>query len=572
MKKGKKIVSMVLGVVLATGLLGSCAEEDKIKLVDFKDITAQGTLGENFSLTDYLTVRDEQSNAYKATVSVKDVDGNEVNVSSNRFRINRFSTYTVTLSYTVAEGDIRTRTLTINVVDKGAPVISVSCPSATIGEEYTIPTPTVTDASGENITPSIKLYAGVGDSKTEVPLVDGKFTPTKRGKYTLEITATDSSGNESVATKIFRALNKGELTPLVVFDDDSSLSRVSTDSYVTIGKSFISEADIAADATLPALPEGSEGGYLKLDCTGNGNSTESNHWLNVRISDPECSLEDFLNGDYVELTAYVTNTKNPDSTDVKVMYRNSMIDTIAYNQWQIVKIPLSTFYRTAASTHPADITELYNSLNSTPLFNFNTGNINHDILEPVYISSVRLIQKQREESVGDALVILNENTYNTALAFDKGVSYGVSWDQEENAVKIEPAAPWGTTTPPTTYLALGIAKLSKNFSELQQYSKVRFVVKSAVTRAPWIKHDIDGGDYVKTEYAVTEITEGEDAGWKYVEMDMKTFVKYFYFVEHGERILTWEGNIKSFNYDSATGIYTGEYLDNWWIKAITLVK
>lgn len=154
MKKGKKIVSMVLGVVLATGLLGSCAEEDKIKLVDFKDITAQGTLGENFSLTDYLTVRDEQSNAYKATVSVKDVDGNEVNVSSNRFRINRFSTYTVTLSYTVAEGDIRTRTLTINVVDKGAPVISVSCPSATIGEEYTIPTPTVTDASGENITPS----------------------------------------------------------------------------------------------------------------------------------------------------------------------------------------------------------------------------------------------------------------------------------------------------------------------------------------------------------------------------------------------------------------------------------
>ena len=94
---------------------------------------------------------------------------------------------------TLPDGTTKTRTITLNVEDKSAPDIIVeSAGFGYAGRENNLPKITVTDLSGESITPVVKVYLVEGATETEITVANGKFTPTKKGKYRLNVSATDS--------------------------------------------------------------------------------------------------------------------------------------------------------------------------------------------------------------------------------------------------------------------------------------------------------------------------------------------------------------------------------------------
>jgi DNA polymerase-3 subunit beta len=74
----------------------------------------------------------------------------------------------------VADGDVRTQTITLTVVDEGKPWLTFGdIAMGQQGVEYTIPEITVSDDSGEEIVPEVKLYLLDGDEK-EVSLYVSK--------------------------------------------------------------------------------------------------------------------------------------------------------------------------------------------------------------------------------------------------------------------------------------------------------------------------------------------------------------------------------------------------------------
>ena len=99
--------------------------------------------------------------------------------------------------------------VTISMSDGLAPEISdieVKSTDLTAGKEIEF-TYTVSDnkTATENITVETKVYLNYNrDSQEEIACVNNKFTPTKEGRYTIVITATDEAGN---VTKQTRALS-----------------------------------------------------------------------------------------------------------------------------------------------------------------------------------------------------------------------------------------------------------------------------------------------------------------------------------------------------------------------------
>ncbi|MBR7141256.1 MAG: hypothetical protein IKD03_03855, partial [Clostridia bacterium] len=227
MRNSKKFLVLLLGMLIACAFaLVACQPAvEPVQLVDFDDTTVTAELGKNYTLPSG-TAFDTKDNVYRATYTVKTKSGGNVNVSSNQFFVADMNGYVITgVTDTLPDGTTKTRTITINVEDKGAPEIKMGTAGfGYVNSEYVIPEITVTDLSGESITPVVKVYKVVGDTETEVTVTDGKFTPTEKVTYRIKVSATDSSNN--TATQSADVIVRGEKAPYVLedFSDDHSLS------------------------------------------------------------------------------------------------------------------------------------------------------------------------------------------------------------------------------------------------------------------------------------------------------------------------------------------------------------
>ena len=197
----KTIISLLLGIVLTMSCFAvACGgKKPKVSLVDFTNVTETVGLGETYVLPNGV-VFDANGNDYRVIYEVKDSAGEKVSVLNGRFKVNLIGNakYLITCKAEITEDYNITRTITLNVIDRSAPVITAKdLPYAYVGQEYEIVNVEVTDNSGETVTP---VYSVKDVNGEEVTITDGKFTPTVTGIYTLTINATDSQGNAGEET------------------------------------------------------------------------------------------------------------------------------------------------------------------------------------------------------------------------------------------------------------------------------------------------------------------------------------------------------------------------------------
>lgn len=225
-KKRKWFVGVLLAVLsVGCSLLGvACkdTEEKQATLVDFTDATVYADYKSDFSINPYLTAIDDQGGVHKGTATVVDGQGNTVELFSNRFKIASVDNYTATVNVTLGETDY-TRTLTIDVLDKTAPVISVGQFVARKGQEC-MPEITVSKFEAEEITPSFKVYSILGEEANALTVTDGKFTPTNEGVHKMVVTAEDQYGTVSTLEHEFYV--RSYMNVLQSFDVQTSTADV----------------------------------------------------------------------------------------------------------------------------------------------------------------------------------------------------------------------------------------------------------------------------------------------------------------------------------------------------------
>lgn len=225
-RKRKWLVGVVLAAVsVSCAIFGAACtetEEKQATLVDFTDATVYADYKSDFSINPYLTAIDDQGGVHKGTASIVDGAGNKVELFANRFKIASVENYTATVSVTVG-GKEHTRTLTIDVLDKTAPVISVAQFVARKGQECA-PEITVSKVEAEEITPSFKVYSILGEEASELTVADGKFTPVDEGVHKMVVTAEDQYGAVSTLEREFYV--RSYMNVLQSFDVASSASDV----------------------------------------------------------------------------------------------------------------------------------------------------------------------------------------------------------------------------------------------------------------------------------------------------------------------------------------------------------
>lgn len=226
MKAKNKLITALCAIGVTAFALGAAAcggGGTGITFEGWQDYsTSSVKLGEIYKVTDK-KIKDTEGNVWYYDITVKDSDGDKVPLIAGEFEATDVDGYTITYELTLAENDVRTRTVEVSVQDSSAPQISVVMPTGFVNREYTIPEITVVDLSGEQITPSYKLYYKEGETKTEIAVTNGKFTPQTKGAYVLDVTATDSAGNTATLSKSFGVRAEAAENILENFDSPESL-------------------------------------------------------------------------------------------------------------------------------------------------------------------------------------------------------------------------------------------------------------------------------------------------------------------------------------------------------------
>lgn len=227
MKMKKYLAGCLLGLSASAFALGASAcDFSFLSSVRFenweKKSEATASLGSTYKIED-LSITDTKGNVYFYDITVLNSKGEKTAVIGGEFEVLDPNGYTIEYSLPVSAKDVRTRETALKVVDDSAPKISISLPTGFVNDTYTIPKITVSDLSGESITPSYVVYSATDESKTPIILQNGSFKPTQKGTYAIEITAKDSSGNEAKVVKQFGIRAEAPENILENFDDPSSL-------------------------------------------------------------------------------------------------------------------------------------------------------------------------------------------------------------------------------------------------------------------------------------------------------------------------------------------------------------
>ncbi len=206
---------MIGGSVLTTSCGGSNEPTSTVAALSIEEFNVDETRVDLANIQEYYQVssvsaKDNNGKYYLATISVKDPNGKKVELVDNRFLCSLMGDYKVTYTVTLDDNGQFSKTYTVSVVDAGEPVISSKLrskkdakPSLTdfhnitsIGTTYDLSDITVTDNSGENITPVIKVLFNGEEINCENNIVEFD----QKGVYSIDVTATDSSGNSREET------------------------------------------------------------------------------------------------------------------------------------------------------------------------------------------------------------------------------------------------------------------------------------------------------------------------------------------------------------------------------------
>ncbi len=190
-------------------------QNEVTRTVDLGDIVSVGNP----------TVEDEDGNIYFCDYVIKDSKGVVVTPISGEFEITDKAGYTITCTVVISDTDKRVQIIKVKITDTDAPVIKFNAVNTGfIGREYTLPEIVISDLSGDEITPEIKVYKVVDETtQTEIALQNNKFTPTEKGKYVLKVSATDSSNNTATAEQVFAVRDAMAENMLEDFNDSLSV-------------------------------------------------------------------------------------------------------------------------------------------------------------------------------------------------------------------------------------------------------------------------------------------------------------------------------------------------------------
>lgn len=213
MKKRKLLVLCLALLMVGGGTLTSCGGSNRptsTVSLTIDEFNVDESKIDNANVQEYYQVKavsakDSNGKYYICAISVKDPDGQDVEVTDNRFLCAKMGDYKVTYTATLDDGQTASKTYTVRVIDVGDPVISSKLRSkkdasasttdfhniTQLGTTYDLKDITVTDNSGEAITPTIK----VAFNGEELNLEGDTVTFDQKGAYSINVTATDSSDN-----------------------------------------------------------------------------------------------------------------------------------------------------------------------------------------------------------------------------------------------------------------------------------------------------------------------------------------------------------------------------------------
>lgn len=139
------------------------------------------------------TITDNSGESLTATVTVTDPKGTTF-APNGAFAANVVGAYTVEYTAVDSGGNRATLSFVMHVTDSTKPVITVDdLPSGVLrGQTLALPSATVTDNSGEELTAVITVIYPDGYAAL---ITDGQFTPLYTGEYTIVYSACDSSFN-----------------------------------------------------------------------------------------------------------------------------------------------------------------------------------------------------------------------------------------------------------------------------------------------------------------------------------------------------------------------------------------
>ena len=345
MKSIKKILLSILLCVLIVCTIGFVGcKKTNLTVENFNDVTVTAGYNSNFSLAQYLTAVDSNGKAYKGEVSVKDIDGNDVEVSFNNFAVNLKTDYTATITVTLDDGTVVTRTVLIQVVDMSLPKIAIGeLYTGVVGEQYLLPEITTSKAYGqEEITTTVKVYYIDKISMDEQTIADGKFTPEKPGNYKLVIDAVDTLGNKNVATESFYVRSKMSGEILEDFTDSLSAENVRSNSNSSVWFNTVTKGGETKN------------GVVKVDAT-NVNTTEkpkngNENYFYVKFNRALTMLET-IDGDfdYLSVKLYVETEQAFENNQINLWSWAKKTSPVEVNKWQEVKISKEMIMRVNGS-------------------------------------------------------------------------------------------------------------------------------------------------------------------------------------------------------------------------------
>ena len=222
------IQNILLGLIGVAALADALDDDDDPIIIPDPD-----TIPPVISINSGPLVLVELGDSYTDTgaTAIDDVDGVVTVTSSGTVNTDVLGLYTITYTASDSSGNTATASKMVQVIDTTAPVLVVtgaSTVSTELGETYIDAGATATDLSG---TINVITTGTVDDDEV--------------GTYVLTYIATDSSGNESTAT---RTVNVVDTTaPVLTVAGDATVSSELGDTYTDAGATA---TDLSGDITV----------------------------------------------------------------------------------------------------------------------------------------------------------------------------------------------------------------------------------------------------------------------------------------------------------------------------------
>lgn len=330
----KKLWLALIGATLSlTCVLFGCkngkeSTPDAGNIVGFVDETEDVAYGSAYVLE--TLVRDDIGTIYAATYSIADSSGAAVTAERGKFLALDKNGYTVAYSVTTPKATF-TRTVTLNVVNGGAPSIQMSATNEVymFGATYTAPEISVYDYYDGKITEyTVEFFKENGDEdvKLESYVYDPEqpitITLTQSGDHYMKVTAKNSAGTVAEAHKEFFVREEMFAGEYDCFSDDGCLNTSQNGTALVSARNW------------HETYEGKQG-VLSFDVVA------TNSWKNLIHVDAKGDETAYADYEYVAVSMYISASEGAFSQ--MSLFSGEVgdfaMEDIAYNCWKTYYFP-----------------------------------------------------------------------------------------------------------------------------------------------------------------------------------------------------------------------------------------